>query len=86
MFVQSLANGGKNIFDEEKRFRGKVNTCSGTIDGEVGAKNIAQHFANKYNNLYSKVTLDKEFEELCDQVKTAACSADSSIILSLIHI
>ena len=51
MFVQSLAAGGKNIFDEVKRFRGKIKTCSGTIDGEVGAKNIAQHFANKYSTL-----------------------------------
>ena len=56
-----LKNGGKDIFEEVKRFRGKTKTCSGTIDGEVGAKNIAQHFANKYNALYSKVILDKEF-------------------------
>ena len=41
-------------FDEIKKFRGKVKTTSSTVDGEVGAKNISQLFANKYNNLYSK--------------------------------
>ena len=44
MFVQSLANGGKDIFDEVKKSRGNTKTCSGTVDGEVGAKNISQHF------------------------------------------
>jgi len=80
LFVQSLANGGKDIFDEVKKFRGKVNTCSGTVDGEVGAKNIAQHFANKYSKLYSKVTLDKEFEKLCDQINVMADQSDVSTV------
>ena len=80
MFVQSLANGGHNIFDEIKKFRGKVKTTSATVDGEVGAKNIAQHFAYKYNNLYSKVVLDKEFEDMCDQINEAAYKSDVSMI------
>ena len=80
MFVQSLANGGRDIFDEIKKFRGKSKTCSGTVDGEVGAKNISQHFANKYSNLYSKVVLDQEFEEMCEKIDEAASKSDSTII------
>ena len=32
-FVNGLLMGGCNIFDEVKKFRGKVKTCSNTIDG-----------------------------------------------------
>ena len=47
-FVQELLKGGCNIFTEIKKFRGISKTCSSTIDGEVGASNISNHFADIY--------------------------------------
>ena len=48
-FVNSVKDGGVNIFEEVKKFRGKTKTCSSNIDGEVGAANIASHFAEQYS-------------------------------------
>ena len=39
------------------------------IDNEVGSANIAEHFAGIYGDLYSRVELGHEFEELCQQIK-----------------
>ena len=62
-FVQDMLKGGKNIFKEVKKFRGKPKMCSSSIDGVVGSENIASHFAGIYSDLYSKVKLDDIFEE-----------------------
>ena len=67
-FVNSLLDGGVNIFDEVKKFRGKTKTCSSTIDGHVGSQNIAEHFATVYSNLYSKDELGDEFEDMCTTI------------------
>ena len=40
-FVNAVKDGGVNIFEEVKHHRGVTKTCSSTIDGEVGAANIA---------------------------------------------
>ena len=67
-FVQDLLKGGKNIFQEVKKFRGKSRMCSSTIDGVVGSGNISEHFASIYSDLYSKVELDDEFEEVSARI------------------
>ena len=70
-FATGLLTGGVNIFTEIKKFRGNTKGCSSTVDGEVGASNIANNFADQYRNLYNqaetgasltnlKVKLDKE--------------------------
>ena len=53
-FINSLLKGGIDIFQEIKKFRGKSGKCSSTIDGEVGAANIANHFSDIYRGLYNK--------------------------------
>ena len=58
-------NQNTNIFDKIKKIRGKSNTSwSSRIDNAVGAKKIADEFANIYSELYSK---DKEGEK-CDDI------------------
>jgi len=39
----------------------KISTC---INGEVGAQNIAYHFQEIYENLYSQHTLGEYFDKL----------------------
>ena len=68
-FVQDLLRGGRNIFKEVKQHRGQTKMCSSTIDGTVGSENIAEHFANIYSELYSKVELDDDFDKLSDDIK-----------------
>ena len=46
MFVSNLLQGGSNLFQEIRKFRGTAATFSSRIDEEVGAHNITQHFAN----------------------------------------
>ena len=75
-FVQSLINGGMNIFKEIKKFRGVSNNCSSTIDGEVGAKNIANRFADIYSQLYNRHDHGSTFDEMKDKV-TSNISPDS---------
>ena len=64
-FVNSILKGGCNIFAEVRKLRGKSRTCSSTIDGEVGASNIANRFSNIYSDLYSKVEPNGDLDELC---------------------
>ena len=65
-FVDGILQGGVNIFEEIKRFRGKVKNCSSTIDGEVGATNIANHFADIYKKLYNQAQLGDKITNLKD--------------------
>ena len=62
-FVSSLLQGGANIFQEIRKSRGKTATFRSRIDDEVGAHNIAEHFAVIYENLYNKVDLGVNFEK-----------------------
>ena len=54
-FVSSIIEGKVNIFKEIKKYRGNSSTISSRIDEEVGAENIANHFATIYRDLYNKV-------------------------------
>ena len=64
MFLTSIMHGGVNIFEEIKKYRGKVKNCSSTIDGEIGAPNIAEHFAGKYKQLYNQNQLGEQITDL----------------------
>ena len=63
-FIQSIIEGGSNIFAEIKRFRGKSSNCSSRIDGEVGSTDIANRFADIYSQLYNTHSHGAEFEQL----------------------
>ena len=63
-FVTGILEGGVNIFEEIKKHRGKVKTCSSTIDGEVGAANIADHFSGIYKKLYNQNQLGDQILDL----------------------
>ena len=67
-FVNSLVDGGVDIFREIKKCRGSVATCSSRIDDEVGSANISNYFAGIYSDLYRKVELGHQFEELCMEI------------------
>ena len=47
-FVFGIINGGVNIFQEIRKFRGTSSTVSSRIDDEVGADDIAKHFVDIY--------------------------------------
>ena len=70
-FVNSIVNGGVNIFDEIKKFRGSGVTCSSRIDDEVGSTNIADHFAGIYSELYNRVEHGPEMEQLNRRLEQA---------------
>ena len=63
-----LVNGGTNIFQEIKKFRGVIKNCSSRIDGEVGAKNIANKFADIYSQLYNTHEHGPELEQLSEKI------------------
>ena len=56
--------GGVNIFKEIKKSRGSSSTVSSRIDDQVGATNIANHFAYIYSGLYNKVELGDRLENI----------------------
>ena len=68
MFLNSVIQGGSNIFKEIRKFRGKSCTFSSRIDNEVGAKNIANHFAGIYSELYNRVDLGEDLENVSDKI------------------
>ena len=63
-FIQSIIDGGSNIFSEIKKFRGKCKTKSSRIDDEVGSENIANRFAGLYSQLYNTHGQGEELEQL----------------------
>ena len=63
-FVSSITKGGVNIFQEIKKYRGVRSTISSIVDEEVGATNIANHFATIYSGLYNKVELGDRLENI----------------------
>ena len=63
-FLQSIIEGGSNIFAEIKKFRGKSKNISSRIDDEVGSKNIANRFAGLYSQLYNTHGQAEELEHL----------------------
>ena len=63
-FLSSITKGGVNIFQEIKKFRGVSSTISSRVDEEVGATNIANHFATIYSGLYNKVELGDRLENI----------------------
>ena len=67
-FVQSLVTGGMNIFPEIKKYRGVTKNCSSTIDGEVGAHNIANRFADIYSQLYNTHEHGAAFDEMQNKI------------------
>ena len=51
--------------------RGSGSTYSSRIDIEVGAENIAGHFADIYSELYNRVELGEQFEQVSKSIKEA---------------
>ena len=75
-FLSGVVKGDTNIFDEIRKFRGKVKKCSRTIDGEVGPKNIAEHFAGIYSKLYNQSDKEQELINLQDSLNRKICNTD----------
>ena len=67
-FLAEVLKGGVNIFEEIKRHRGNVKKCSSTIDGEVGAHNIAGHFEGIYSQLYNQEEQGQKILDLQDNL------------------
>ena len=67
--ILQLVNGGGDIFKEIKKFRGQCTTISNCIDGEVGAQNIANHFQEINENLYSQHTLGEDFDKVKQNIQ-----------------
>ena len=66
--MQSLVSGGMHIFNEIKKYRGVTKNCSSTIDGEVGAHNIANRFADIYSQLYNTHEHGAAFDEMQNKI------------------
>ena len=68
-FTQKLLNRGGDIFKEIKKFRRQGTTISNCIDGEVGAQNIANHFQEINENLYSQYSLREDFDKVQQNIQ-----------------
>jgi hypothetical protein len=67
-FVNGILTGGANIFNEIKKHRGISKNYSSRIDDQVGAKNIANRFADIYSRLYNQHDNGVEIAELNDSI------------------
>ena len=61
-FIDELITGGKDIFSEIRKFRGTSRNLASSVDGQVGAENVSNHFSEIYEDLYSRHQLGEEFE------------------------
>ena len=65
---------------QKRERRGKTSTCSSRIDEEVRSHNVAEHFANIYENPYNKVELGSKFDSVCQNVKDGVDSQSEAQI------
>ena len=79
-FLQGLLNGGANIFSEVKKFRGVSKTCSSRIDEDVGAKNIANRFADIYSQLYNSHDHGPEFDQLSSDIHAGVHQSSTVLV------
>ena len=79
-FVHSIMKGGVNIFNEIKKFRGSSKQCSSRIDDEIGASNIAGHFAKIYSGLYNRAEHNQSYEDMCEQTHSSVNKSSFSQI------
>ena len=84
-FVSSIIGGGANIFKEIKKFRGSSTSFSSRIDNEVGQKNIANHFANIYSELYNRIDLGNKLDNVSDSIN-ARITEDSAAQLDRVNV
>ena len=70
-----------NIYQEIKKFWGQQKTVSSSIDEVVGSKHIADHFADKYKDLYSKCNLGQEFHDLKETIEENVAEEDMSEVM-----
>ena len=64
-----MLNGGGDIFKEIRKLHGQSTTISNCKAVEVGAQNIANHFQENYENLYSQHTLGKDFDKVQQNIQ-----------------
>ena len=83
-FISGIIKSGRNIFDEVRKFRGSNLTVSSRIDEEVGARNIAEHFASRYKALYNTVENGQKLDEIHQNVNNNV-EKDSLGILAKIN-
>ena len=61
-----LKNRTSNFWSEVRKFKPSNNKCSNAIDDCVGAQEISDLFAEKYESLYNSVSFKKEdMEDIC---------------------
>ena len=83
-FLSSILHGkSRNIYKEVKKFRGQQRTVSSRIDGDVGSKQIADHFANKYQDLYGKCELGQDFTDLKNTINECLNDGDIEEVMSI---
>ena len=83
-FLASILQGKSgNIYKEIKKFRGQQRTVSSRIDGEVGSKQIADHFADKYQDLYGKCELGQDFTDLKNTIDKCLDDGDIDEVMSI---
>ena len=84
VFLASILQGKSgNIYKEIKKFRGQQRTVSSRIDGEVGSKQIADHFADKYQDLYGKCELGQDFTDLKNTIDKCLDDGDIDEVMSI---
>ena len=70
-FVEGILSGGVDIFTEIKKYRGTFKHCSSRIDDQVGAGNIANHFAGIYSDLYNRHEHGEDFVKMAEGVSSS---------------
>ena len=59
-FADSIVgNRSRDFWLEVKKMNGKVGRCAGTVEGLSDARDIANMFASKYENIYNSVPYDQ---------------------------
>ena len=83
-FINNILGGSSgSIYQEVKKHRGHQKTVSSRIDDVLGSKNIADHFAGKYKDLYNKCELGQESIDLCEGIEDGVGEADLEDVMKV---
>ena len=75
-------NNSRDLWREIKRIKHNTFAVSGVVDGLCDSSNIANLFASKFQNLYTRVSYDfTDMQNICDELDESLLNGGS---LSLI--
>ena len=81
--VECLLNGDTDLFNEVRKSRSSRKECATTIDGQLGAENISNHFRQQYETLYNQQKSEQDMKSILNDLNNSIHDSDIMAVNSI---